>query len=352
MQNKCNICLRICTIKRQFTVQKNKFRLYNQTMKENIKNILINTIKISAAAIAAILLAEAFGLENSASAGIVAILTVLPTKKETLKTAVARCLAFVVALLISAITYNLIGFDFAGFFVYLVAFILVCQCFSWYSAMAMDSVIILHFIGFGSMAAEYLINEILIFAFGICLGILANLSLVKDREKMGTLRNRLDNEMKNILFRMSERMKEQDKSDYNGDCFKTLNKYLYEAETMAVQNYDNQFGSADTFDMEYVSMRRRQEYALIEMYKLVRNLKGTPATLEIISDFLKKVSEEYARDNTVEDLLAEFRNIDAGMKSQPLPKDRSEFEDRAELFVLLRKLEEFLEIKREFMRGR
>lgn len=38
------------------------------------------------------------------------------------------------------------------------------------------------------------------------------------------------------------------------------------------------------------------------------------------------------------------------MKEEPLPLERIEFEDRARLFALIRLLEEFLNIKKEFMK--
>ena len=62
-----------------------------------MKSILANTIKIAVAAILAILCAQALKLDFAVSAGIVAILSVQPTKKETLQTALARLLAFAVA---------------------------------------------------------------------------------------------------------------------------------------------------------------------------------------------------------------------------------------------------------------
>lgn len=54
--------------------------------------IIMNTFKISVAAVLAIICAKALKLDFAVSAGIVAILSVQPTKKETLKTALARLL--------------------------------------------------------------------------------------------------------------------------------------------------------------------------------------------------------------------------------------------------------------------
>ena len=114
-----------------------------------MKSILTNTVKITVAAVLAILFAQALKLDFAVSAGIVAILSVQLTKKEPLRTALARLLAFAVVLLISITLFNLMGFTLPVFFLYLLIFILVCQWRKWISAMAMDSVLISHFLSFG-----------------------------------------------------------------------------------------------------------------------------------------------------------------------------------------------------------
>lgn len=126
------------------------------------KKILF-AVKVVLAAIVAILTAEAFKLQFSFSAGIVAILSVAFTKRETIKTAVNRFFAFIAALLIAAVCFNLIGFGMYGFFAYLVLFIILCQIMGWNSAMALDSVLISHFVTFGVMDIPALTNEIGLF---------------------------------------------------------------------------------------------------------------------------------------------------------------------------------------------
>ena len=69
----------------------------------------------------------------------------------------------------------------------------------------------------------------------------------------------------------------------------------------------------------------------------------------MLSYFFEKVSMQYSMDNTAEDLLKDFGVLDLWMKKMPLPKERSEFEDRARLFAVMRGLEEFLQIKKEYM---
>ena len=88
----------------------------------------------------AILAAFSLHLEFAVSAGIVAILSIQPTKKETLQTAVGRFLAFLCALVIAYVCFLFMGFSVAAYGVYLFFYIMVCLRFGWNSAMAMDSV--------------------------------------------------------------------------------------------------------------------------------------------------------------------------------------------------------------------
>lgn len=319
-------------------------------MSSNYRSIILNTVKISLATILAILVADALSLENIYSAGIVAILSIQPTKKETLKTAANRCIAYLVALVIAFGSFSLLGYNANGFYLYIFVFILVCQYFGWLSAMAMNSVIILHFIGFGNMLVGALLNETAIFSIGIIAGITANLHLHKDYRTIENLVASMDEQMQQILFRMSERLLVSDKSDYNGHCFETLSNCINTASQQAQQNYANQFRRHDIFDIEYIRMRRKQEFVLIEMYKNVRSLETTPETIYPVASFIKKVSKCYQKDNDVLQLLKELEELQAYMKNTPLPEERQEFENRAHLYILLRLLKEFLLIKAEFVK--
>ena len=90
------------------------------------KSQLIKSCKIAVAAFAAIALAGELGLKYSATAGIITVLSIQNTKKETLKSARNRGLAFLCALVLSALCFTLIGYHLWAFAVYLLLFSLIC----------------------------------------------------------------------------------------------------------------------------------------------------------------------------------------------------------------------------------
>ncbi len=309
------------------------------------KRVIVNSIKIVLSAVIAIVLATILELEFAISAGIVAILTIQPTKKETMKIAIGRFFAFGVALVISYVCFLLFDYTVIAFFLYLAVYIFICQIFSWNSAMAMNSVLISHFISVGSMNIQAVSNEILIFVIGVGCGILANLHLRKRVDYIEKLKKETDEQMVRILSRMSVRILDKDISDYNGGCFNILRNSIREAKNVAEENYNNQFGKGDTADLEYIAMRDKQCQVLFEMYKSIRNMDTSPHTAGKISDFLKSMAAEFENGNLEERLYADFEEMDKYMKSQPLPIERKEFEDRARLYGLMRSIEEFIKIK-------
>ena len=315
----------------------------------DVKRNCIHALKISVAAIAAILLAEALNLQFAVSAGIVAILSVAFTKRETIRTAVSRFLAMAVALVIAVACFNLIGYDRYGFFAYLVLFIIVCRFMKWDNAMAMDSVLISHFLTLKAMGVPELTNEIGLFVIGVGIGIVANLFIRPKKDYMARMKEETDALIKQALHRMSLRIMNPDMEGYDGSCFETLTKTIDEASALAHLNYMNRLTSDGREDIEYIAMREKQADTLYEIYKHLSKIETVPVTAEMLSEFLEKVSVEYSMDNTVEGLLKDFDELNTHVKEMPLPTDRAEFEDRARLFAVMRGMEDFMKLKHEYV---
>lgn len=313
-----------------------------------MRRYLTDILTVLAAAVAAILAASALGVVNYISAGIVAILTIQPTKRETIKTAAIRLVAFICALLISAVTFNVLGFNVAGFIAYLVIYIILCIRFRWISAMAVNSVLISHFIAFGNMGGGSLVNESLIFVLGVGLGIVVNILITRHRSSVKELEEQADEQIRTILKRMADRILNRDIEDYDGKCLVKLDKMIDKAISAAKEEHGDKILEDNTYELEYIRMRGKQYEVLLEMYKKVSRLDTTPETAQHVAIFLTKVSDEYSRDNDVKDLIRSLDDLEGYMKTQPLPDTRKEFEDRALLYALFIDLREFLEIKMRF----
>lgn len=316
---------------------------------KSLSGKFFSALKTIIAALLAITIASFLQLENTVSAGTVAILTIQPTKKETIKTAANRVLAFICSMVIAFISFQLIGFNMPAFGVFLIFFIFVSNMLGYQHSVAMCAVIMSHFLRFGEMNFETIGNETLIFFIGVTIGVLANMHLRKNTNYITILKSKTDIQIKKILMLMSKRVLDNTIKGYDEECFDTLRRSIRQAKNVADANYNNQLRTKDRYDLDYIHMRDEQCQLLYEMFKNLRTIHTTPFTAHVISDFLVEMSDVDDNHDATEDLMEKFKEIDMGMKSKPLPVTRPEFEDRAKLFMLLRDIEDFITLKLEFI---
>lgn len=339
-------------------------------------------IKLTAAAIVAIIFANLLGLKFSATAGIITILSIQNTKKETLQVACRRGLAFLCALGISAAAFGLFGFTIFAFALYLLLFSCVCLCFGWTEAIAMDSVLITHFLTEGNMEASLFGNEICLFLIGTGMGIAANLHLHKEAGLYDRLAQKADCQMRAALKQMEKLLLEgggkealqeaaldvQNTAQANSGnekqterrklleeetqaCLKELEEALKALQDCAYRNWNNTFFGTSVYETEYAMMRSRQAEVLRHIYASVNMTESMPKQTKQVAALIGRIEAEYDRDNTVEALIAALKELISQMRREALPDTREEFEARAVLFYLLKQVEEFLCLKRDFARS-
>ena len=332
-------------------------------MKSGLLSQLTKSLKIALAAVLAMALAGALGLQYSATAGIITILSIQGTKLETFKTAGKRALAFLCALVLAGLCYGLLGYSVWVFGVYLFLFVLLCLVMGWQEAIAMDSVLVSHFL---SQRAFFplLGNEVLLFVVGTGFGILVNLHLRSRREEFTLASDQVDGQIKEILGDLARWLAQEDQSAgirsnsascYTGceeNCFDLLHEALAQAEACAVANYGNAPFSRDTYELDYVRMRQQQAVILQAVYDNIRGITYLPRQAGQVAGLLEQICQEYHRYNNVEGLLGQLQALFKDMQTQALPRSREEFEARAVLFYILKQLEELLEVKRRFIRLR
>lgn len=310
---------------------------------------LVKAFKIALAAVLSILTANLLGLQYAVTAGIITVLSIQNTKRETLRTARNRGLAFLCALLLAGVCYLLLGFCVGAFIIYLFFFSLLCLCAGWGEAIAMDSVLISHFLTEQRFDGRMFANEVLLFLIGTFFGIVINLHLRKKEGEFDARSRQVDDEIKGIIHRMAENLRREDKSGYNSDCFARLEEKLRAAKECALRNWNNTFWSRSSYELDYIRMRENQSRVLRNIYDSIIRIKMLPAQTASVAEFFEEIENQYHRDNDVADLLNRLEKMLAAMKLETLPVSREEFEARALLFYTLMQLDEFLTLKNRFV---
>lgn len=312
------------------------------------KEEIIKLIKYVTGSIVAVLLAAAIGLEFSYAAGIITLLTIQDTKKETVRIAVKRVVIFVIMTILSAAVFPLAGYHVWAFGIVLIPYLMCCMVLDMKEAIAPVAVLCTHYISAGSCSAYMILNEFLILLIGAGVGILLNLFMPDSRKRLVEYQKTVDDKIVHILKRMSLYMERKNKSDYTGDCFLELDGMLDDLKKEALYYMNNHFLGENDYYYEYMQMRARQCVILKRVYSDIVRLTSTPQQVVELADFVEKVANEFAEENDVRSLLDELEALREKYAVSELPKSREEFENRAMLYHILEDMKVFLEIKREF----
>ena len=156
-----------------------------KNIKKNIKKVnVLYLIKAGLGSALAIILADRLGFIYSPSAGIITLLTLQNTKKETILIALKRVEAFILAVIITYFLFTSIGYTPIAFGLFVFLFVAGCILFKLKDGIAMNSVLMTHFLIEQRMDVSLFINEIALLAIGMGIGIALNLLMPKNKEKI------------------------------------------------------------------------------------------------------------------------------------------------------------------------
>ncbi len=305
--------------------------------------------KAAGACACAVWTAELFGLQYAVTAGIIAILSIGGTKKETLTTARNRAMAFLCAIVISKVCFGVFGYWIWAFGIFVLLYITLCLLAGWPEAMTINAVLVSHFLQQESMSLSAICNEGMLFLIGAVFGFLAN-SMLRRHGKAFELRaDRVDALVVEILSRISREVRTGEQEEFDSRCFDSLDEAIQKAQVCAMKNWNNSLRGSEFYEIDYVAMRQKQRMVLEEIYKSVIMLESRPKQAQAVGDFIDRVAATYHRNNPVGELWQQLEEVFVQMEGEPLPKSRQEFEARAVLFYILKQLREFLNLKRKFV---
>lgn len=302
----------------------------------------------------AIFLANRFNLLYSASAGIITLLTIQKTKKETITIAFKRIIAFFLSVVIVAIIFSRFGYTPIAFGGFIFIFVGLCNILGLQDGIAMNSVLATHFLIEKRVDFSLIRNEILLLMIGMLIGIALNLIMPKNMEKIKKDQKIVEDGFRDILYCMSNMLKGdkeclftiENKSKID---FKSINLLLDSLLIKAYEDAGNRLLTETKYQISYLEMRKLQIVVLKDIFENIQQINDILPQSIKLSKYMEKAAREFDELNNVESLLREIDDLYAFFRKEKLPTTRDEFENRAILFNILIDLEHFLKIKKSFI---
>lgn len=309
---------------------------------------MLKLFKIAVGSAAAIFLADLLGLIYSTSAGIITLLTIQDTSRETIVISAKRIGAFLVATVLSYAVFHLFGYHVLSYGIFLFLFIAGCSPLRLANAVSTNAVLVTHYLLEQDMTPAFIGNEALLLLTGAGIGTLLNLYMPGKGKEIRVMQCRLEEDLRAALLRMSEYIGREDRSDYTGSCFDKLQADIGAGKKQAFAYMNNTFFQESKYFIDYMNMREQQTVVLRDIYKKIMSMRTVLPQTGQVAELLRETAVTFGESNNARELLVRLDETFMWMRESELPVTRQEFEDRAVLYGIMTDLEYFLQLKKEF----
>ena len=300
------------------------------------------TLKTVIGTVLAMYLAMHLGLKYATVAGIITILCLQSTRKQSLRFADKMIGAFLLSLLISVILFKFLGYSPFVFGLFLLFFIPLSVGLKVQEGIIVSAVLITQLLVEKSIELPFILNQIYLMGIGVTIALILNLYMPSFENKIRAEQDVIEKTITTILLDMSNSLRGQVVSINEEELFNFLRLELKKGRETAYKNLNNNFSATNSEYTNYMDIRLQQLHCLQNMRKHFERLSITYPQTILIADFTVKVANSIRSNVTAEKRLADLRKLRKSFTTMELPQDREEFENRGMLYQYLNDMEEFL----------
>ena len=312
---------------------------------------LLQSFKIALGSSVAIYIAQMMNLDNAISAGSIALLTIVTTKWETVRLSGYRLITFFLAAIIGCLVFTYIPFEWLSYGIFIFLMCLVCEEFGWKATISVNAVIGMHFLTTPDFDAQFIINELELVVIGISAAIVLNL-FYNYNEQQNHLIDSMrytEEQLQMILCAIAAYLTGKDMERDVWADIEELETDVRNFINDAYEYQENTFASHPGYYIDYFEMRMKQCNTIANLHTEMRRIRRMPHQANIVAEYILYMADYVVEHNEPTKQLERLDELFLWMKEQPLPKTRMEFESRAILYHILMDLEDFLQVKKQFV---
>ena len=307
------------------------------------------TVKMTLVGVIASLLAMLFRLDYYMTAGIIAILSIHLTKRDSLVFSLKRLVDACFGLILATIMFIGFGYHFYVFVLFVFVFSYSSFVFRISEGIVPSLVLVLHLYQESSFSKTLLLNEVYLILIAIGVATIFNILYPTSSEKeLNNHVDSIDQLIRDHLFMLHLLLKDP---AYNEEYYKHYiqidHKIQKTIDIVELVDKDMLFQNDHSY-LAYLHMRKEQNSYIRHMYQQALKIKKLhPYALEI-SSFIVELSYDIGIYNKAFMQLKNLDLIQQRYKDATLPETREEFEIRAILYQILNEIESLLMVKVQF----
>lgn len=305
------------------------------------------TLKTSLGTALSIIIAQAVGLDNFVSAGILTILCIKVTKMKSLEASWERFLACILAMLFASAFFEGIAYHPLVIGLLLLFFIPTVVMFKSKEGVVSSTVILLHIYSAGNVTLDLLVNEFWIVLIGIGVALLMNLYMPSVERELDEYQQLIEEKFKKIFTELVHFLRTNE-NIWDGKEITEASKLIEEAKILAYRNVENHLLKQENLYYHYFKIREKQFEIIERVLPTVASIQAMVKQRDIIADFIEELAQGINPGNRAYFYLDKLMKMKQEFENMEMPKTREEFEVRAALLHFTNEMERYLIIKGTF----
>lgn len=295
-----------------------------------MKPWVYQAVKMVLGALLATVISDLLKLDYSVTAGIIVILSIQPTKQQSIRVGVKRMIASVIGLSITASLMVLFGYTLTWFIVSLLLFIPLAFIFKLEEGIVVSAVLMSHILARSDWMLG--VNALFILSIGVVIAVLLNLYMPNKSKAIESEIQAIDEALKSIIADIAS----EKKANF-GPIMGLIEGSIHQIRNESM----NKLLPIRDLNISYVTMRKEQ---VMYLQKIETDLNRVSVTAykQVITQFIQGFVNRIGKANMATLLMVQLDQLRESFKDKPLPSNRQEFEERAILFHILFDIEAFL----------
>lgn len=321
--------------------------------KIKIGKIIFQAAKIAVGSCGAISIAMVLNLEYATTAGIITLLSIVPTKWDTLKLSMYRIITFLLSVIVAWTFFQHMNSEWLAYGLFIFLLVVFSEWAGLKATISVNAVTGTHFLVTHDFSLEFILNEFFLVLIGIGFAAVLNLFHYNNAQQRSIVEDMryVEKKLQKIMEELEKYLRNIPMDENVWDDIVALEKKLEHHVEAAYEYQNNTFQSHPGYYIDYFEMRTKQCNVLHNLHYEMKKIRYIPKEAEIIADYISYLRPYVTEKNEPGPQIERLHELFDEIHDYELPKTIGEFESRAKLYHILMDLEEFLIFNRRFVEG-
>ena len=315
-----------------------------------VKEQIIISLKMAIGIVVATLIAKALNVEFYSSVATIVIVSMLSTKKQSIKMAGIFLIAAIFSLGLASFLFTIFGFSLIVFAVYILIFTFFMYRFDTKSAIITNVVLVMQLYSLETISASILLNQLILMFIGLSVALVLNIFTLNIEDELIEYQIKVETLLNSIFHNMGLCLNNECGEEIVGEELEELDKVLSKSRIRAYDYLNSFYIKQNNYYIEFFIMRKQQSQIIVSMQEFIQLKFLKQAEVKLLIDFTDNFVNNTKIFNTCQlqmEKLDEIRHHFTYIAE--LPTTNIELQNRIALHQYLYGLVHLVELKMQFI---